>query len=477
MSNPLGWISHRTQPAGLKASEFFALACAASAPILWIFSMAMLQSSSGEFPYHLQAAFCFSSGGGLLALAALGRRRPLRSWPVAADIATMCVLVWSAMTVPFVSSLAPGAIYIAIIAGGLGLAWLVVRCFAACCFYGIVSGYRLVLMGFAIAALLRLLFGLVPVWSSGAIAALLAAAPPCALMIIRWLESTSPQQDLPASQNPSSMQPLLGGQHLPFIVELLVCALLLGVFMGAVGSSGSMVETAANHLMRVFVALLLLALFDARIGRRSYRPVRAMLIAGVIAACAVSLLGGSAVALTVGRATFSLARNFALLVAYLLALHAVFSNQIAPIVAIGVFRGLYDVAQGIGVLLNLGFSITSLPVFTEPTAIPLISAIILLLTANRLIIFATRTLGTTGDSLHAELMAQSCAAVGARFGLTARETQLLELMCNDASKAQMAEALCVSVNTVRWHCQHIYEKLGVHSKREAADLVEAECSG
>ena len=44
-------------------------------------------------------------------------------------------------------------------------------------------------------------------------------------------------------------------------------------------------------------------------------------------------------------------------------------------------------------------------------------------------------------------------------------------MDSGLSAPRMAEALVVSVNTVRTHTQHVYQKLGVHSRHEA--LVRA----
>jgi LuxR family maltose regulon positive regulatory protein len=51
--------------------------------------------------------------------------------------------------------------------------------------------------------------------------------------------------------------------------------------------------------------------------------------------------------------------------------------------------------------------------------------------------------------------------------LTRREEQVLRLLATDMSAPQIAEQLGVSVTTVRTHIQHIYEKLGAHSRHEA----------
>ncbi|MHC1560636.1 LuxR C-terminal-related transcriptional regulator [Actinomycetospora sp. C-140] len=51
--------------------------------------------------------------------------------------------------------------------------------------------------------------------------------------------------------------------------------------------------------------------------------------------------------------------------------------------------------------------------------------------------------------------------------LTAREQQCLGLLARGVGTAAMAEALAVSVTTVRTHVQAVMTKLGVHTRREA----------
>jgi DNA-binding NarL/FixJ family response regulator len=50
--------------------------------------------------------------------------------------------------------------------------------------------------------------------------------------------------------------------------------------------------------------------------------------------------------------------------------------------------------------------------------------------------------------------------------LTARETDVLELLQRGRSNAEIAAALHVGVETVRTHARHIYRKLGVSTRRE-----------
>jgi len=53
------------------------------------------------------------------------------------------------------------------------------------------------------------------------------------------------------------------------------------------------------------------------------------------------------------------------------------------------------------------------------------------------------------------------------YDLTPHETRLLRLLAEGHHYQTAADELGVTVNTVRFHLRHIYEKLQVHSKSEA----------
>jgi DNA-binding NarL/FixJ family response regulator len=55
-------------------------------------------------------------------------------------------------------------------------------------------------------------------------------------------------------------------------------------------------------------------------------------------------------------------------------------------------------------------------------------------------------------------------------GLTAREEEILDLIRAGRTNGEIARTLFISESTVKVHVRHIFEKLGVHSRAEAASL-------
>jgi LuxR family maltose regulon positive regulatory protein len=56
--------------------------------------------------------------------------------------------------------------------------------------------------------------------------------------------------------------------------------------------------------------------------------------------------------------------------------------------------------------------------------------------------------------------------------LSERELDVLRLLPTHLSSTEIAEELCISVNTVRYHIKNIYGKLGVHQRSDAVDRAE-----
>ncbi|MBN2303983.1 MAG: response regulator transcription factor [Anaerolineae bacterium] len=57
------------------------------------------------------------------------------------------------------------------------------------------------------------------------------------------------------------------------------------------------------------------------------------------------------------------------------------------------------------------------------------------------------------------------------FGLTDREQQVLQLMANGLTNARIAETLCITAPTVRFHLTNILAKFGVETRSQALVLA------
>jgi len=52
--------------------------------------------------------------------------------------------------------------------------------------------------------------------------------------------------------------------------------------------------------------------------------------------------------------------------------------------------------------------------------------------------------------------------------LSPREREVLDLVVHGFSNKEIADRLSITVDAIRWHLKHIYQKLHVHSRTEAA---------
>ncbi|MDR0514196.1 MAG: helix-turn-helix transcriptional regulator [Coriobacteriaceae bacterium] len=64
------------------------------------------------------------------------------------------------------------------------------------------------------------------------------------------------------------------------------------------------------------------------------------------------------------------------------------------------------------------------------------------------------------------------AKVAARFGLTAREGEVLMLLVHGRSRPYIQERLHIADGTAKTHTTHIYAKMGVHTRQELLDIID-----
>ena len=70
-------------------------------------------------------------------------------------------------------------------------------------------------------------------------------------------------------------------------------------------------------------------------------------------------------------------------------------------------------------------------------------------------------------------ISKKCLALSSEYGLSIRETEVMELIAQGQTVSAIASALFISENTVRTHSKHVYSKLGIHSKQELSTLIES----
>ena len=81
--------------------------------------------------------------------------------------------------------------------------------------------------------------------------------------------------------------------------------------------------------------------------------------------------------------------------------------------------------------------------------------------------------GTGSDAGGApDRIAAQAQLLRAHYRLSARETEIMELIARGNTVARIAEMLVVSENTVRTHSKRIYVKLDIHKKQELIDLID-----
>lgn len=73
-----------------------------------------------------------------------------------------------------------------------------------------------------------------------------------------------------------------------------------------------------------------------------------------------------------------------------------------------------------------------------------------------------------------ECLEAACRDMAATHGLTARELEVLLLLARGRTLNEMCEKLNVARGTVKAHCEHIYTKTGVRSKKELFKMLGVE---
>ncbi len=77
-----------------------------------------------------------------------------------------------------------------------------------------------------------------------------------------------------------------------------------------------------------------------------------------------------------------------------------------------------------------------------------------------------------GEAEIADRVSKRCRQLAEHYGLSSRETEVMELLARGYTGPAIAEALFISENTMRTHSRRIYAKLGIHKKQELLVLLD-----
>jgi DNA-binding CsgD family transcriptional regulator len=91
--------------------------------------------------------------------------------------------------------------------------------------------------------------------------------------------------------------------------------------------------------------------------------------------------------------------------------------------------------------------------------------------ASELPLRATGAAAATGTDAAGLPAAPTAPAAPVLAALTPRERQVLQLLAGGFSSAEIARRLGISVDTVKFHCGNLYQKLGVRNRLQAARLA------
>ena len=92
---------------------------------------------------------------------------------------------------------------------------------------------------------------------------------------------------------------------------------------------------------------------------------------------------------------------------------------------------------------------------------------IIFLTVVVIVLFRTKA---SSSSTEDDARKNELKAIGARYGLSEREMEVLPFLLERRSATYISEKLFISSNTVKTHTRHIYEKTGIHTREELIAL-------
>lgn len=153
-------------------------------------------------------------------------------------------------------------------------------------------------------------------------------------------------------------------------------------------------------------------------------------------------------------------------------------TRVAFNVLYGIVRGLVSLAT----LTATGFSLFVMASMPDGVVHVMLLFFLLAMILVSSILFGSRNVASlwglersaiAPEATDAEQVAHAMAQ---RYGLTARETEVMALLMKGRNEPFISEALFISPGTTHSHVSHIYAKIGVHSRQELLDVAEGQAA-
>lgn len=309
--------------------------------------------------------------------------------------------------------------------------------------------------------------------------AFLPAEVLCAAMFIMPIVAAVPLQACIRALGPRLHEEETAGEEPErltsrFVLFCLVYSVPLGFFQVKYTMGGSGLVDWIPVLAPSLLILGLIGVVDILLERKKgYNSVPAVIIPGAIAGLLLLALFNDHDARPAGMLIFSAQQLLTVaLYARFASLSSRGKNNPAAVFALGV--GATDAGFILGMLAGEAASVSAWP-------LELTLGIAYVVVLGGFLATGAFSCKESGDermqsAANLNLDGANTCAVGelsARYGLTAREEDVLVQLLRGKSVSAIAADFFLSKNTVRSHVAHIYQKMDVHTRDELIELVDA----
>lgn len=154
-----------------------------------------------------------------------------------------------------------------------------------------------------------------------------------------------------------------------------------------------------------------------------------------------------------------------------------YSTKSSPIWIFGLFYLFQFAFQLIGAATGLfvkgigGFWYTAIIMFAT---VIVVATTFMISSEKNLFTFWEHSLITNAnqEASEAELVELKVRCLGVSYGFTDREVEIVKLAAEGLTNAQIAKNSFISEGTVKVHLHHVYQKMGIHTRKELLQMVQ-----